>query len=123
MMMVRTELKSSSIEGIGVFALEFIPLGSVVWKLDDRFYSMVHINDLETLPPIMRDHFQKYSWPHLLRDGVLCCCIDNGRFMNHSSNANTDFRAKEIGKAKRDISPGEEITCNYSEFDSTFRGF
>lgn len=123
MMMVKTELKPSSIEGLGVFALEFIPSGSVVWKLDDRFYSMVHENDLKKLPPLMQDHFERYSWPHLFKEGILCCCIDNGRFMNHSKNANTDFRDQEVGKAKKDILVGEEITCNYAEFDPHFKGF
>ena len=48
---------------------------------------------------------------------------DNGRFMNHSLGPNTDFRIFDRGFALFDIAQGEEITCNYHEFDPTFAGF
>ena len=39
--------------------------------------------------------------------------MDNGRFMNHWANRNTDFTDPVVGWAIRDIAEGEEITCNY----------
>ena len=39
---------------------------------------------------------------------------DNGRFMNHSPTPNTDFRV---------FDKGEELTCNYHEFEPTFSGY
>ena len=123
MMLVETELRPSSISGIGVFATHFIPKGTVIWKLDERFYVMVKQTDVASLPQIMQDHIQKYCYPHMLRDGIICCDIDNGRFMNHSNPANTKFSDPELGWAIRDIEAGEEITCNYSEFLLDFKGF
>ena len=43
--------------------------------------------------------------------------------MNHNVRPNTDFRVFDKGYAIVDIAAGEEITCNYFEFDPEFRGF
>jgi hypothetical protein len=43
--------------------------------------------------------------------------------MNHSLSPNTDFTRPDIGYAIADILPGEELICNYFEFDRTFQGF
>ena len=123
MMMVKSELRHSAVHGIGVFATDLIPKGTLVWKLDERFYVMLNQSELEGLPPLMREHFQIYSWPHMTRKGVLVCDIDNGRFMNHSDDANTVFKDPVDAWAIRDIQVGEEITCNYSEFDDGFKPF
>jgi len=40
--------------------------------------------------------------------------------MNHSLQPNTDFRDSVFGYAIRDIAAGEEITCNYAEFEPDF---
>ena len=37
--------------------------------------------------------------------------------MNHSKNPNSDFKEIVVGYATRDIQKGEEILCDYSEFD------
>ena len=44
-------------------------------------------------------------------------------YMNHSLAPNTDFRIFDKGYALADIARGEEITCNYHEFDPDFVGF
>ena len=48
---------------------------------------------------------------------------DNGRFMNHTLTPNTDFRIFDKGYALFDIAQGEELTCNYHEFDPNFVGY
>ena len=48
---------------------------------------------------------------------------DNGRFMNHSLTPNTDFRIFDKGYALVDIAQGDELTCNYHEFDPSFVGY
>jgi SET domain-containing protein len=40
--------------------------------------------------------------------------------MNHSGSPNTDFTKPDMAWAIRDIAEGEEITCNYAEFDPSF---
>jgi SET domain-containing protein len=123
MMMVETALKESPISGIGTFAVDVIPKGTLVWQLDERFYVLVREEEIPTFPPIIQRLIAKYGYPHLVREGVICCDIDNGRFMNHSDRANTDFTDPRQAWAIRDIRPGEEITCNYREFIPGFKGF
>ena len=69
----------------------------------------------------MHDYIARYSYPHLEMPGVVVVDSDNGRFMNHSMQPNTDFRVFDKGYALVDIAAGEEITCNYHEFDPGFR--
>ena len=54
--------------------------------------------------------------------GVVILDADNGKYMNHSMTPNTDFRIFDRGYALADIAAGDEITCNYHEFDPTFAG-
>ena len=123
MMLVRSRVAASSIEGLGVYADEFIPSGTLVWQLNRNFITTFRRADLEQFPFHIREFVEKYSFPDFEDVSLLYIELDNGRFMNHSETPNTDFTAFHKGYAIRDIAVGEEITCNYYEFDSTFQGF
>jgi hypothetical protein len=71
----------------------------------------------------MHDFVARYSYPHLEIGDVRIVDCDDGKFMNHSDQPNTDFTVFDKGFALTDIAVGEEITCNYYEFDPGFRGF
>ena len=70
----------------------------------------------------MREYLAHYAYPHLELPGVMILDSDNGKFMNHSLSPNTDFRVFDKGYALVDIAAGDEITCNYFEFDPRFTG-
>ena len=123
MMLVRTYLSNSTIEGVGIFASEPIKAGDVIWRLEPKFDVFFTEADIEELPLHMRDFIARYSYPHMRKPGIWVLEADNGRFMNHSESPNTDFTGFEEGFAIRDIASGEEITCNYHEFDSSFEGW
>ena len=123
MLMVSTYLAPSAIEGLGVFAGEFIERGRLLWSLDPKFDVFVQESEIDVLPPHMQDYLARYCYPHLEMKGVLVLDGDNGRYMNHSLSPNTDFRIFDKGYALIDIAQGEELTCNYHEFDPTFTGF
>jgi uncharacterized protein len=123
MMLVQTVLSSSDIEGIGIFAAEPIQAGAVIWTADSKFDVHFTKDEMDQLPAHMRHFVIRYSYPHMTMPGIWVLESDNGRFMNHSETPNTDFTGLEEGFAIRDIAVGEEITCNYYEFDSTFRGW
>ena len=122
MMLVRTYVAQSPIEGIGIYAAEPIQQGTLIWQLDHRLDLTVTLEELCSLPSHQQDYFQRYSFPHLQRPGHIVLEFDNGRFMNHTLKPNTDFTQFDKGWAIRDIAVGEEITCNYHEFDPTFAG-
>ena len=123
MMLFRTFLAPSEIQGLGVFAGEFIPCGSQMWVLNPTFDILVQASELAMLPAHMHDFVTRYSYPHLDMPGVRVLDCDDGKFMNHSERPNTDFCVFDRGYALTDIAAGDEITCNYYEFDPAFRGF
>ena len=120
MMIVPTYVGPSEIEGVGVFAASPIKAGDQIWVLEERFDLLLAVGELPALPEIQRQFIERYGYPHMTRPGIIVLEYDNGRFMNHSDTPNTDFRNAEIAWAARDIAMGEELTCNYSEFDPGF---
>lgn len=119
MLLIRTYVAQSAVEGVGVFASEFIPAGRPIWRLEPDFDRLISDATYQAASPVQRDLFQRYAYPSPNWPGFIIYEVDNGRFMNHSDTPNTDF-SDAIGIARVDILAGEEITCNYAEF---FDGF
>lgn len=114
MLLVKTYLDKSPIEGLGVFAEEDIPKGTIVWEFTPGLDIIVE--DHGYLPKVQWDFLEKYSfWDKQTNQWILSA--DNDKFTNHSDDPNT--RPKRSGKmvALRDIKAGEEITANYYDID------
>jgi hypothetical protein len=119
MLLVNTYVAASTVQGVGVFAAEPITNGRKIWRFDKRFDLLIPIEEyLSSLPPL-KALLDRYAYPSPDRPGFIVYEADNGRFMNHSETPNTDF-SNAGGKAIEDIEPGEEITCNYSDFYEEF---
>ena len=122
MMMVETELKSSSIHGLGVFLLEPVRKGDLVWRFDARIDRVYSEEEVETLPLHVQNYLRTYSTYHAAtRLHVLCG--DNGRFFNHSETPSTVSDAISFGgdRAARDLAAGEELTSDYSTICDSVR--
>jgi hypothetical protein len=115
MMLVRTYVAQSAVEGVGVFAAEPIRKGQIVWRFDPKFDRLIPVEEYRSAPPHLRDFLDRYAYPSADHPDFLIYEVDNGRFMNHSDKPNTDFSRPEA-IAIRDIEKGEELTCNYAEF-------
>jgi uncharacterized protein len=122
MLLVRTYVGQSAIQGLGVFAGEFIASGALFWSLDPKFDIFIDATELERLSSHMQEYLARYGYPHMERPGVIVLDSDNGKFMNHTDEPNTDFRIFDKGYALVDIAEGDELTCNYYEFNPYFRG-
>ena len=125
MLLVKTRLGMSPIEGIGVFADQFIAKGTPTWKFTPGLDQLLSREVVEAIAEPMKSALLRYSYLDK-KTGLYIYCLDNARFVNHADVANTkgDYPDNDIfGRdiATRDIQPGEEITCNYSEFDMEFR--
>ena len=118
MLLVRTYLAPSSIHGIGLFAAEPIPAGSLVWAFDKTIDRVISDEEYKALLPIGQDFVWRYHFQE--EDGTRIMCGDDARFMNHSDHPN--LKDDPIGPttAARDIAIGEELTCNYTNFDSAW---
>ena len=120
MLLIPNYVGPSLIEGVGVFAAAPIARGTVIWKIDQRFDLVFAEADLAALESEQRGFVDRYGYSHTTRPGFLILELDNGRFMNHAEHPNTAFTDPVIGWAIRDIADGEEITCNYAEFEPSF---
>lgn len=120
MMLVPTYVAPSAIEGVGVFAAEAIPAGALIWRLDPDLDRLIHARDIARLPPLFQRFVERYGYPYPHDTAKLIVELDNGRFMNHAAAPNTRFDDPDAGFTLRDIALGEELTCDYAEFDPSF---
>lgn len=100
--------------GLGVFATELIPAGTITWALDplDR---RVTATELEALSPSLQRTLERYGY--LDADGTYILCWDFARFINHSCDPNTLSPGIDIEIAVRDIHPGEQLTGDYGAYN------
>lgn len=117
-----TELSFISSEvGYGVIATQRIPAGTITWVLDklDREFNPLEVQDLE---PLYQNILDTYTFRN--NKGNFILCWDNGRYVNHSFNANCLTTAYDFEIAIRDILPGEQLTDDYGylNISSPFRG-
>jgi SET domain-containing protein len=120
MLLVKTKLDVSPIHGIGLFADQFIPKGTVIWEFNELIDLVLMKDQIEQLAENARQQIEKYSYRDI-RSRQYILCGDDARFFNHSDNPNCydDYRdeTESITFTRRDIAPGEELTCNYALFD------
>jgi hypothetical protein len=119
-LVVRTYIARSSINGFGVFAYEPIAAGALVWQFAPGLDLELSSGEIALLPLVAQEyvlHFASQTGPD-----VFLLCADSARFMNHSDNANISS-ADECNHALHDIAAGTEIVCDYREFELRFTGF
>jgi hypothetical protein len=122
MLLIRTKIGESKIHGIGLFADEDIPIGTIIWRYFPKLDIALNIQEVEELPTVAQDYIYKHTWlSRKLNKYILS--FDDDRFANHSNNPNVC--EKLVGKedepsvvALSDIKKGEEITFNYQDIDS-----
>lgn len=121
----KVELCKSPGKGLGVFAREFIPCGSLVWTLTDNNHRTFNEEELRKFVSDYPDNAQFvlnhiYGW----RD-IMVLALDDAAFVNHSTHSNLTvghvYGVDDNEKgcfASRDIEPGEEILDNYSLYST-----
>jgi len=122
MLTVKASAKPSKIEGIGLFADERIPKGTVMWRFNSRFDILFDPEEVRQMPPEHRELIDRYAYLSTTT-GKYVYSIDDSRFMNHSSvKNNIDIvpapgEPETLGVANCDIEKGEEMLENYRAFD------
>jgi SET domain-containing protein len=114
MMMVDTELRPSSIHGIGTFLLEDVKAGDLVWRFDSRIDRIFSDVEIQLMPERLRAFLNMYSTFHE-PTGLWVLCGDNGRHFNHSDEPNTTSLGVAFGDdiAAADLRAGTELTTDY----------
>lgn len=120
MMLIPTYVAPSRIEGVGVFAAEDIPAGSIIWRLEPTLDRLLSKAQIAALPEVHQAFVERYGYPYPHDPSLTIVELDNGRFMNHSTAPNTRFSDPDIGLTRVAIAAHEELTCDYAEFDPSF---
>lgn len=114
MLLVRTYLDKSTIDGLGVFAGQFIRKGTRLWRFVEGFDQSWSPRQFAKLPKQAREYITRYGYRV---DGEILLTVDHDHHINHSPNANTFWRGGFM-LARRDIHKGEEITNDYRLMDT-----
>lgn len=121
MLLIKTEIKKSEIHGIGLFADQFIPKGTEIWKFTPGFDQKFTREQILSFPDLLQIYIYKYSW-RSKKSKLYIFSADNGKYFNHSDNPNAlsgyrDNEEEVVTVATKDIEIGEEILDNYNSFE------
>ncbi len=122
MMLVETELRPSPIHGIGVFLLQPVSKGDLIWRFDARIDRVYTEAEIATVPEHMQRFLRTYSTWHQATE-LWVFCGDNGRHFNHSDQPTTVSNAIAFGedRAAADLPAGTELTSDYRTICDNFR--
>ena len=122
MLLFDTELRPSNIHGIGVFLLEPVKKGEVVWRFDSRVDRIYTEAEIASLPERSQQFLRTYS-TFQQATGLWVLCGDNGRHFNHSETPNTISDAIAFGQdmAAEDLPVGTELTSDYNTICDSVR--
>ena len=112
---IKYHLDKSSIHGIGIFADEDISEGSIVYSINDALDLIVSASDFSNLSDDERHTISHFGYLDRSSDHWHLS-FDDIRFCNHSPDSNIVLKGSSL-VAKKDISCGEELTQDYSEFE------
>jgi SET domain-containing protein len=121
MMLIKTRVRRSAIHGLGLFAEEFVPRGTPVWRFVPEWDREFTPHQIAAFPLPAQRHVQWFAF----RDAARDCWVlggDGSIFMNHAVQPNTGAPPAAVAPvttvALRDIAAGEELTCDYFAFDA-----
>ncbi len=121
MLLVKTTIGPSKIHGIGLFADEFIPKGTSIWKFTPGFDLKFTKEQIDSFSSPLKEYLDMYCWISK-KSKLYCFSSDNGKYFNHSKTPNVlsayyDDEEEVVTKAIRDIEIGEEILDDYNSFE------
>jgi SET domain-containing protein len=105
---------------LGCFTNEDIKKGQVVWELDHKLDLRLLFSELQHLPEPVQEYLHVYGYAEMFEgEKTIVLCGDHSKHMNHAANPNLLGIGGKLNSdvAKRDIKAGEELTCDYYEFD------
>jgi SET domain-containing protein len=116
---VVTRLKPSKLHGVGVFAIQRIRRGTLLF---DSSEEMIWINEAELndLPNEVRKLYDDFA---IIKDGQYGCPVNFNKltmawYLNDSDNPNILVDGDYNMWAARDIAEGEELTIDSSKFSA-----
>jgi len=119
MLSVPTYVAPSRIAGVGLFAGSDLPAGTKIWQFTDGVDWRMSAAEVCAFPEPYQGRLRHYLYRE--PSGIYVLCGDNAKFMNHQPVANCTDTDDKFTVTLRDVAAGEELTCNYFEFDEDTR--
>jgi SET domain-containing protein len=121
MLRVKTKVDKSSIHGLGLFADQFIPSGTVTWEYDEMVDIGLSKEVIEGLDDLNRKYLLHFCYFDKNLDKFVLCA-DSQRYINHSKDRQkiNIYSTPRKDVASKDIYPGEELLCDYALFDPEY---
>ena len=120
MIHIAYKLDMSDLHGVGLFADQDIPAGTVIYTASPLLDLNINNDTYEALSDLEKKEVRWWGfWDET--NNVWHVDFDVSKFINHSPDATTtqDPQFKDAHLiAARDIKKGEELTQNYLEFES-----
>jgi len=121
MLLIPTQVRPSSIQGLGLFATAPVKKGTITWTFKPNFDLLFTVEEVEAMHPVQKAllHHHGYLSTYLNK---YVFCVDDARFWNHSAECNNGEHllpgeVEPSNIALRDIAAGEELTVDYRSFD------
>lgn len=115
MLYIPTFVAPSPVAGLGLFAAAPVPAGTCIWAFTEGVDWRLTDEELRRFPEPYRTRLRHYLY--LDEDDAWVLCGDNARFMNHHTEPNCSDANNRYTMTLRNVEPGEELTCDYMEFD------
>ena len=122
MLLIRTYVAPSAIQGLGLFAAEDVSEGTKVWAFAPGLDQLIAQTQLTELPAAFRDYLARYAYTTPSYPGLIVLSCDHAKFMNHSEDPAIESVGDE-SFARRILAVGEEITFDYRAFVTGWTGF
>jgi SET domain-containing protein len=119
MLRVSTYIAPSRISGVGVFSAQRLQEGTRIWEFTEGVDWLLTPAELDAFPEPYRSRLGHYVY--LDDAGTYVLCGDNAKFMNHAEAPNCSDSDPRFTITLRTIEIGEELTCDYREFDRAAR--
>jgi uncharacterized protein len=119
MLLINTTLKKSLKHGIGLFADQFIPKGTMTWKYHPNFDPSFTRKEVAKMPKPGQKQLWNYHFYDKKQDRYVWC-LDDLRFINHDEKRPNIHSTLYRDVALRDIKKGEELLCDYCGFDPKY---
>lgn len=120
MLKVKTEIRPSNIAGQGLFSLEFIQKDTVIWEFDPAVDKIFEDSEIEIMSEAELKKLLFHAYLNSVT-GKVVYCGDGASYLNHSHEPNVlvidNGKPEGACIAARDLLPGEELTCDYYDFD------
>ncbi len=121
MMLIETCVQPSAIHRMGLFTIQPVSRGTPIWRFEPGFDHDFSPAQFAVLPLLAQQHTRWFCFVSRI-NGHVILSGDHACFINHSLSPNTgalpDSPSPVTTVALRDLAAGEEILCNYFDYDA-----